>query len=64
MRIIKNLALVVVNLIGELWIGVGRKPAFYDKHTATKTRVGYIVFVSLATVIALGTVIGIYLKIY
>lgn len=64
MTTIKNFSLVVVNLIGDLWFGLLRKPGFYDNHTVTKTKVGYVFFVSLATLIALATVIWLYNKIY
>jgi hypothetical protein len=63
-KIIKIFALVVVNLIGELWIGIGRKPEFYDKHTVIKTKTGYVSFVSLAALITLGTVTWLCLRIY
>lgn len=62
--IIKNFSIVVVNLIGELWIGMGRKPDFYDKHSVTATKKGYVIFVSLATFIALGAVIWLGMRLY
>nr|WP_245699847.1 hypothetical protein [Paenibacillus glacialis] len=61
---IRNFALVVVNLIGELWIGVGRKPTFYDNHTANNTKTGYVIFVSLAALISIGVAIWLTLKLY
>lgn len=64
MGTIKNFALVVVNLIGELWLGMDRRPEFYDNHAITKTKIGYLLFVSLAALIALGTVIWLCLRIY
>lgn len=64
MRTVKNFSLVVVNLVGELWMGIGRKPEFYDRHTSTKTKIGYVSFVSLATLIAIGTVIWLCLRLY
>lgn len=61
---IKNFSIVVVNLIGELWMGMGRKPDFYDKHTVTATKTGYVIFVSLATLITVGAVIWLAFKLY
>lgn len=64
MRVIKNFALVVVNLIGELWLGMDRKPEFYDNHAITKSKIGYMLFVSLAALISLGAVIWLCIRIY
>lgn len=34
MRSVRSLLAVVLNLIGELWIGPFRRNGYYDKHTA------------------------------
>lgn len=55
MKLIKNFTLVVLNLVGELWTGFfNRDPDFYDKHSITKTKVGYLVFVVLAFIATIG----------
>lgn len=64
MGVLKNFSLVVLNLIGDLWFGLLRKPGFYDKHAVTKTKTGYALFVTLAGVIAVGIVVWLGLKIY
>lgn len=64
MTTIKNFFLVVVNLIGDLWFGLLRKPSFYDNHTVTKTKIGYALFVSLAGFITLGTITWLCIRIY
>ena len=62
--IIKNFSLVVVSLITDLWFGIVRKPEFYDNHSVTATKRGYVIFVALAAVIAVGTAIWLCSKIY
>lgn len=64
MGILKNFSLVVVNLIGDLWFGLVRKPNFYDKHTVATTKTGYALFVTLAGLIAVGIVVWLGLKLY
>lgn len=64
MKLIRNFFLVVVNLIGTLWVGASRKPEFYDKYSKTKTRIGYIFFVSLATLVTVGIIAWLYKRIY
>lgn len=64
MGIIKNFSLVVVSLITDLWFGIVRKPEFYDNHSVTVTKRGYVIFVALAAVIAVGTAIWLYSRIY
>lgn len=63
MGMIRSFALVVVSLIGDLWLGMGRKPEFYDKHTITKTRTGYVFFVAFAALLAIGAVTLLFLRI-
>jgi hypothetical protein len=62
--VIKNFSLVVVNLIADLWFGIVRKPEFYDNHTVTTTKRGYVLFVTLAGIIAVGTAIWLCSRIY
>ncbi|MNQ97184.1 hypothetical protein D3C85_1128170 [compost metagenome] len=65
MRIIKNFVFVVLTLVAELWAGIfNRKPEFYDKHTETKTRKGYVMFVLLAFVATVGIVTWMYKRVY
>ncbi|OMF29411.1 hypothetical protein BK133_17910 [Paenibacillus sp. FSL H8-0548] len=64
MGMIKSFALVVVNLFGDLWLGMGRKPEFYDTHTNTKTRAGYVFFVAFAALLAIGAVTLLFLRMY
>jgi len=64
MRIVKSFILVVVNLVAELWMGINRKPEFYDKHTRTKTKKGYILFVSVAALATSGVIVWLYKSIY
>ncbi|OAB35691.1 hypothetical protein PMSD_11815 [Paenibacillus macquariensis subsp. defensor] len=65
MQLIKGFFLVVVNLVVELWTGFNnRNPDFYDKHSATRTRTGYIFFVTLVTLATVGIVSWLYVRIY
>lgn len=64
MKTFKNFSLVVVSLISEMWFGLLRKPNFYDNHTVTKTKLGYVLFVTLAAIIAVGIAIWLYSRIY
>ncbi|PZD97433.1 hypothetical protein DNH61_02505 [Paenibacillus sambharensis] len=57
MRLIKNFVFVVGGLISDLWLGMGFKPKFYDNHTSSKTKVGYVCFVVMAAVISLTVVV-------
>ncbi|MDH6427065.1 hypothetical protein NSQ91_14495 [Paenibacillus sp. FSL R7-0048] len=61
---LKNFSLVVVNLIADLWFGIVRKPEFYDKHTVTRTKKGYVLFVSMAGIIAVGSAFWLCSRIY
>lgn len=63
-KVIKNFSLVVVGLIADLWLGFVRKSEFYDNRTVTTTKRGYVLFVSLAAIVAGGTVIWAYNRIY
>lgn len=62
MRMVRSFALVVIHLIGELWIGLGRNPDFYDRHTSIRTRSGYALFVALAAILAVGIVTWGYIR--
>lgn len=64
MGTVKNFSLVVVNLFADLWFGLVRKPDFYDKHTVTRTRLGYVLFVTLAAIVSLGLALWLYLRLY
>ncbi|GIP32647.1 hypothetical protein [Paenibacillus sp. J2TS4] len=65
MERVRNFVLVVLNLIGELWIGgFRRNPDYYDRYTEIKTKAGYAAFVALATIVALGIVTWLYLKLH
>ncbi|WP_313639670.1 hypothetical protein MHH52_12555 [Paenibacillus sp. FSL K6-0276] len=64
MGIIKNFSLVVVSLIADLWFGLVRKPGFYDNHTVTTTKRGYVLFVTLAAFIAVGAAFWLCLRTY
>lgn len=61
MKLVKNFFLVVLLMLVELWFGYfDRSPNFYDKHTMTKTGLGYVVFVTLAAFVTFGAVAWIY----
>lgn len=64
MKTFKNFSLVVVSLISEMWFGLLRKPNFYDNHTVTKTKLGYVFFVTLAAILAVGIAIWLYSRVY
>lgn len=60
----KNFFLVVLSMVGELWTGFFyRKPEFYDTHTVTKTKAGYVIFATFATLVTLGIVTWLYKRI-
>ncbi|WP_028546743.1 hypothetical protein [Paenibacillus taiwanensis] len=53
MKLVRKFSLLVINLIGELWIGgIRRKPDFYDTHTdqVTHTKFGYYSFLAFITI--------------
>lgn len=61
MKLVKNFVLVVLHMIGSLWMGIfNRKPDFYDQYTQTKTRAGYIVFVTLSAVVSITVIAWLY----
>lgn len=64
MGVLKNFSLVVVSLIADLWFGIVRKPEFYDNHAVTTTKKGYVLFVTLAAIIAVGTALWLCFRIY
>ncbi|RKN61279.1 hypothetical protein D7M11_35605 [Paenibacillus ginsengarvi] len=65
MRLVKNFLFVVLNMVVELWTGFfNRTSEFYDKYTETKTRKGYVMFVSLAFVAAIGITTWMYKRVY
>ncbi|AWB43284.1 hypothetical protein DCC85_02925 [Paenibacillus sp. CAA11] len=49
--------IVVVSLISDLWLGLGIKPEVYDNRSKVKTKAGYILFVVLAVLITISTVV-------
>lgn len=52
MRSVQSLLAVVLNLIGERWIGPFRRSGYYDKHTAHLSKPAYTVFL-LAVLLSL-----------
>ncbi|WP_374016999.1 hypothetical protein ABU162_22690 [Paenibacillus thiaminolyticus] len=52
MRSVRSLLAVVLNLIGELWIGPFRRNGYYDKYTAHLSRPANAVFL-LAVLLSL-----------
>ncbi|WP_454191616.1 hypothetical protein [Paenibacillus sp. Marseille-Q7038] len=45
MKVIISFSLVVINMIAELWTGCFRKTTdFYDQHSTTRTKTGYVLF--------------------
>ncbi|OAB44988.1 hypothetical protein [Paenibacillus antarcticus] len=65
MQLIKGYVLVVLNLVGELWTGFySRNPDFYDKYSATQTKIGYIFFVTMVTLATVGIASWLYIRIY
>lgn len=42
MKLIKNFAIVVVSLVGDLWLELGVKPQVYDKRGSVKLKLGII----------------------
>ncbi|ANE48744.1 hypothetical protein SY83_05660 [Paenibacillus swuensis] len=64
MKLIKNFAITVASLIGDMWLGLGIKPEVYDKRSSMKTNVGYILFILLAASVAITSVVWLCLRIY
>ncbi|WP_152393304.1 hypothetical protein [Paenibacillus guangzhouensis] len=64
MKLIKNFAIVVVSLVGDLWLGLGVKPQVYDKRSSVKTKAGYYTFVTMAALIAITAVVWAFFRIY
>lgn len=65
MQRFKSFVLVVLSMSAQLWTGFfNRNPEFYDKHTASQSKSGYIVFVSLSTVATIGLLGWLYTMIY
>ncbi|WP_199910039.1 hypothetical protein [Paenibacillus sp. CAA11] len=46
-----------MSLISDLWLGLGIKPEVYDNRSKVKTKAGYILFVVLAVLITISTVV-------
>jgi hypothetical protein len=63
-KLIKNFAIVVVSLIGDLWLGLGIKSKIYDDHTTMKTKPGYFIFITVAALLALSIVVLLAARIY
>ncbi|MNC48678.1 hypothetical protein D3C81_1864440 [compost metagenome] len=55
--LLKNYTLVVFNLVGELWMGCFRRNSdFYDQHSVTKTKAGYVIFVASVSLVTIAIV--------
>lgn len=51
MKVIISFSLVVMSMIAELWTGCFRKKTdFYDRHTTTRTKTGYVLFLLSALI--------------
>lgn len=65
MKLVKRFFLVVMGLVGELWTGyISISPQFYDKHSAAKSKIGYVFFVTLAALATIGIATWLYLSLY
>ncbi|MGN7412524.1 hypothetical protein [Paenibacillus sp. SAF-068] len=66
MNLVKRFVLVVVNMIGELWMGFYRRNSdYYDHQTSeSKSKMGYYAFIIGATVVTVGIVGWMYNRIY
>lgn len=66
MGLAKRFVMVVVNMIGELWIGFYRRNSdFYDKQTSeSKSKLGYYAFIIGAAAVTVGIVSWMYSRVY
>jgi len=66
MGLAKRFVMVVVNMIGELWMGFYRRNSdFYDEQTSgAKSKFGYYAFIIGAATVTVGIVSWIYSRVY
>lgn len=64
MRFIKNFAIVVFSLVGDLWLGLGILSKIYDDHTTTRTKPGYFIIILVAALLALLTGLSLAARLY
>ena len=58
--------MIVVNMIGELWMGFYRRNSdFYDKQTSgVKSKLGYYAFIIVAVAVTVGIISWMYSRVY
>lgn len=66
MELAKRFVMIVVNMIGELWMGFYRRNSdFYDKQTSgAKSKLGYYAFIIGAAAVTVGIVSWMYSRVY
>ncbi|QOS78633.1 hypothetical protein JNUCC31_28670 [Paenibacillus sp. JNUCC31] len=66
MGLAKRFVTVVVNMVGELWMGFYRRNSdFYDKQTTgSKGKLGYFSFIIAAAAVTVGIVSWMYSRMY
>lgn len=66
MELAKRFVMIVLNMIGELWMGFYRRNSdFYDKQTSgAKSKLGYYVFIIGATAVTVCIVSWMYSQVY
>ncbi|MFC9708299.1 hypothetical protein ACFTRD_09055 [Paenibacillus sp. NPDC056933] len=66
MGLAKRFVTVVVNMVGELWMGFYRRNSdFYDEQTTgSKSKLGYFSFIMAAAAVTVGIVSWMYSRMY
>ncbi|NEU59592.1 hypothetical protein [Paenibacillus sp. ALJ109b] len=66
MELAKRFVMIVLNMIGELWMGFYRRnPDFYDKQTSgAKSKLGYYAFIIGAATVTVCIVSWMYSRVY
>ncbi|UPK46523.1 hypothetical protein [Paenibacillus pabuli] len=66
MELARRFVMIVVNMIGELWMGFYRRNSdFYDEQTSgAKNKFGYYAFIIGAAAVTVGIVSWIYSRVY
>ncbi|KGP80508.1 MULTISPECIES: hypothetical protein [unclassified Paenibacillus] len=66
MELAKGFIMIVMNMIGELWMGFYRRNSdFYDKQTSgAKSKLGYYAFIIVAAAVTVGIVSWMYSRVY
>lgn len=66
MELARRFVMIVVNMIGELWMGFYRRNSdFYDKQTSgVKSKLGYYAFIIVAVAVTVGIISWMYSRVY